>query len=66
LLWLAVSFSSRLHSSLGELLTSGSFGELDRPLTFDSYQRFLGFGSFGWEGLYPSSSHAASRWRPSP
>lgn len=38
----AVSFFSR-----------GSYGELEMPLTFESYKRLAGFGSFGFEPLYP-------------
>ena len=54
MLWLTVFFLIPLAFIVGvSFLTSGSFGELARPLTVESYQRFLGFGSFGWEGLYP-------------
>ncbi len=54
LLWLGVFFLVPLGFILGvSFLTNGSFGELERPLTLESYQRFLGFGSFGWEPLYP-------------
>ena len=54
LLWLGVFFLVPLGFILGvSFLTNGSFGELERPLTIESYQRFLGFGSFGWEPLYP-------------
>lgn len=54
LLWLGVFFLMPLGFILGvSFLTNGSFGELERPLTLESYQRFLGFGSFGWEPLYP-------------
>lgn len=52
--WLAVLFLLPLALILGvSFLTSGSYGELERPLTLESYKRFLGFGTFGWEPLYP-------------
>ncbi len=54
LLWLGVFFLVPVGLILGvSFLTSGSFGELEGPLTLESYRRFLGFGSFGWEALYP-------------
>ena len=54
LLWLGIFFLLPLAFIVGvSFLTSGSFGELERPLTPASYLRFLGFGSFGWEALYP-------------
>ena len=54
LLWLAAFFLVPLAFIVGvSFLTSGSFGELERPFTIESYKRFLGFGSFGWEALYP-------------
>lgn len=33
--------------------STGSYGEIERPLTSENYKRFLGFGTFGWEPLYP-------------
>lgn len=54
LLWLAVLFLVPLALIVGiSFFTSGALGELERPLTWENYQRFLGFGSFGWEPLYP-------------
>jgi len=38
----AISFVSR-----------GSYGELELPLTFQNYKRFFGFGTFGFDPLYP-------------
>jgi spermidine/putrescine transport system permease protein len=52
--WLIVLFLLPLALILGiSFLTSGQYGELERPFTFDSYKRFIGFGTFGWEPLYP-------------
>ncbi|MBX7139108.1 MAG: ABC transporter permease [Oligoflexia bacterium] len=34
-------------------MSRGSYGELQLPLTFDNYSRFFGFGSFGFDPLYP-------------
>lgn len=54
LLWLVVLFLVPLALIVGiSFCTNGAFGELERPLTWENYQRFLGFGSFGWEPLYP-------------
>ncbi len=51
LLWLAVFFLIPLAFIVGvSFLTSGSFGELDHPLTVESYQRFLGFGHLTFGG----------------
>lgn len=33
--------------------STGTYGEIERPLTAEHYKRFAGFGSFGWEPLYP-------------
>ena len=54
LLWIAVFFLLPLAFIVGlSFFTNGSFGEIELPLTTESYERFLGFGSFGWEPLYP-------------
>jgi spermidine/putrescine transport system permease protein len=54
LLWLVVLFLVPLALIVGiSFFTNGAFGELERPLTWENYRRFLGFGSFGWEPLYP-------------
>lgn len=33
--------------------SAGSYGEIERPLTLEHYARFAGFGSFGFDPLYP-------------
>jgi spermidine/putrescine transport system permease protein len=54
LLWLVLLFLVPLGFILGaSFFTNGIYGELERPLTLEHYRRFLGFGSFGWEPLYP-------------
>jgi len=54
MLWLLVLFLVPLAFIFSiSFFTSGSYGELERPLTLDHYKRFLGFGAFGWEPLYP-------------
>lgn len=54
LLWLIVFFLAPTACLLGVgFFTNGALGELERPLTLENFQRFLGFGSFGWEPLYP-------------
>ena len=54
LLWMAVLFLIPVALIVGiSFFTSGNYGELERPLTFESYKRFLGFGTFGWEPLHP-------------
>jgi len=55
LLWIAILFLSPLVLMLGiSLFSTGEFGELETPLTLFSYQRVLGFGTFGWEPTYPT------------
>ena len=34
-------------------LSRGEYGEIERPWTFENYQRLAGFGIFGFEPLYP-------------
>ena len=54
LLWMALFFLAPLVIILGiSAFSTGEFGELERPLTLSSYQRVLGFGTFGWEPTYP-------------
>jgi spermidine/putrescine transport system permease protein len=54
MLWLFMLFVLPLAFIIGvSFLTNGTYGELERPLTLDNYKRFLGFGSFGWDTLYP-------------
>ena len=46
LLWMVVLFLIPVALIVGiSFFTSGNYGELERPLTFDSYKRFLGFGT---------------------
>jgi spermidine/putrescine transport system permease protein len=54
MLWLILLFLVPLAFIVAiSFLTTGPYGELNRVLTFDHYKRFLGFGTFGWEPLYP-------------
>jgi spermidine/putrescine transport system permease protein len=54
MLWLCVLFVMPLTLILGvSFFTNGTYGELERPLTLENYKRFLGFGGFGWDALYP-------------
>ena len=54
LLWMTVLFLIPVALIVGiSFFTSGQYGELERSFTFDSYQRFFGFGTFGWEPLHP-------------
>ena len=53
--WLAVFFAVPLATIVAiSFFSNGNYGELERPLTLESYKRFLGFGAFGWDGLYPA------------
>ena len=54
LLWLLVLFIIPLALVVGlGFFSNGEFGEVERPFTLEHFARFLGFGSFGWEPLYP-------------
>jgi spermidine/putrescine transport system permease protein len=54
MLWMAILFLAPLVIIIGiSVFSTGEFGELERPLTLSSYQRVLGFGTFGWEATYP-------------
>lgn len=54
MLWLLIFFVLPLTFIVAvSFLTSGTYGELEQPVTLESYKRFLGFGFFGWEPLYP-------------
>jgi spermidine/putrescine transport system permease protein len=54
MLWLFMFFVIPLGSIVAiSFFTNGTYGELERPLTIESYQRFFGLGVFGWEPLYP-------------
>jgi spermidine/putrescine transport system permease protein len=55
MLWLLVFFLVPIAFIFGiSFLTNGTYGELERPFTFENYKRFVGFGTFGWEALYPA------------
>jgi spermidine/putrescine transport system permease protein len=34
-------------------MSRGAYGEIELPFTFENYKRFIGFGLFGYEPLYP-------------
>jgi len=54
MIWIALLFLLPLAFIFGiSFFTNGSYGEVERPLTLESYKRFIGFSSFGWEPLYP-------------
>lgn len=54
MLWLIVFFIVPITLIAGiSFLASGTYGELERPFTIENYKRFIGFGAFGWEPLYP-------------
>lgn len=54
MLWLGTLFLlPLLFILIVSVCTAGSFGEIERPFTLENYQRFFGFGAFGWEPLYP-------------
>jgi spermidine/putrescine transport system permease protein len=54
IVWLTLFFLVPLLFIVGiSFFTNGTYGELERPFTPESYKRFLGFGMFGWEPLYP-------------
>ncbi len=54
MLWLVVFFVVPLTFIVAiSFFTNGTYGEPGRPLTLESYKRFAGFGSFGWEPLFP-------------
>ncbi len=54
MLWILILFLVPLGLVLGiSAFSTGSFGELELPLTLSSHKRVLGFGFFGWEPIYP-------------
>ena len=54
LAWVTLFLLLPLGLILGvSFLSRGEYGELERPFTFESYQRFIGFGSLGFDPLYP-------------
>jgi spermidine/putrescine transport system permease protein len=53
-LWiLALLIAPLLFVLAISFFSTGTYGEIERPLTSENYKRFLGFGTFGWEPLYP-------------
>ena len=54
LLWLLVFLLGPLLAIVFiSFLTRGAYGELQWPLTLENYRRFIGFGPFGFDSLYP-------------
>ncbi len=54
MLWLLILFVIPLVCIVGVgFFTNGTYGELELPLTIENYKRFIGFGNFGWNALYP-------------
>ena len=52
--WIAVFLLAPLAALLGlSFFSTGSYGEIERPLTLEHYARFLGFGLLGWDPLHP-------------
>lgn len=53
--WVTVFLLLPLLSILAiSFLSRGPYGETQLPLTVDNYRRFLGFGVFGFDPLYPA------------
>jgi spermidine/putrescine transport system permease protein len=53
--WIALFLLLPLLFVLGiSFFSTGSYGEIERPLTLEHYLRFFGFGEFAWEPLYPA------------
>src|SRR5439155_5104806 len=54
LLWLLVFLLGPLLAIVFiSFLSRGAYGELQWPLTLENYRRFVGFGPFGFDSLYP-------------
>jgi len=54
-LWLTVFLLIPLLIIAGiSSFTRGAYGEIEWPLTLDSYKRLLGFGELGFDPLYPA------------
>ena len=54
-LWLTVFLLVPLLIIAGmSFFTRGTYGEIEWPLTLDSYRRLLGFGELGFDPLYPA------------
>jgi spermidine/putrescine transport system permease protein len=54
LLWLIIFLMvPLLFIAVISFASRGAYGELELPLTFQNYKRFFGFGTFGFDPLYP-------------
>jgi spermidine/putrescine transport system permease protein len=52
--WLGVFLAVPMALILAiSFFSVGDYGEIQKPLTPEHYSRFIGFGTFGWEPLYP-------------
>jgi spermidine/putrescine transport system permease protein len=52
--WLTIFLLTPLAILGGvSFFTRGDYGEIQLPLTFDSYRRLVGFGELGFDALYP-------------
>ncbi len=53
-LWIGVFLLAPLLCVVAvSFFSTGSYGEIQRPLTAEHYARFVGFGALGWDALYP-------------
>src|SRR3954462_7353172 len=53
-LWITVFLLAPLLCVIAvSFFSTGSYGEIERPLTGEHYARFSGFGASGWDTLYP-------------
>lgn len=54
-LWTAVFLIAPLCFIVAiSFYTTGSYGEIERPLTLEHYRRLIGYGMFGWDPVYAS------------
>ncbi len=54
ILWVIVFLLVPLVSiAVISFMTRGTYGEIVRPFTLDNFKRFVGFGFFGYDPLYP-------------
>ena len=54
ILWIALFLLLPLAAIVViSLMTRGTYGEIERPFTLENYRRFIGFGAFGFDPLYP-------------
>src|SRR5262245_52198124 len=53
-LWIAILLLTPLIAIAAiSFMSRGVYGEIEGPFTLKNYQRFLGFGIFGFDPLYP-------------